>query len=88
MIFFELLYKKREKIPTDFLIDEIDIDSYFSHKFWTFFFVQFRVTRLSKGLFRKTYSTKEVIFEPSIEYQSFKLTADLHLLRKQIYICF
>ena len=25
--FFELLYKKKEKIPFDFLIDEIDVDS-------------------------------------------------------------
>ena len=27
--FLELLYKKKEKIPIDFLIDEIDVDSYF-----------------------------------------------------------
>ena len=31
--FLELLYKKKEKIPIDFLIDEIDVDSYFFHKF-------------------------------------------------------
>ena len=27
--FLELLYKKKEEVPTDFLIDEIDVDSYF-----------------------------------------------------------
>ena len=52
--FLELLYKKKENIPCDFLIDEIDVDSYF---------VQNRVIRLSKGLFRETYSIKEFTFE-------------------------
>ena len=33
----ELLYKKKEKIPIDFFIDEIDDDSYFFHNFWTSF---------------------------------------------------
>ena len=31
--FVELLYKKKEKIRIDFLIDEIDNDSYFFHNF-------------------------------------------------------
>ena len=34
--FLELLYKKKEKIPIDFLIDEIDVESYFFTVFWTF----------------------------------------------------
>ena len=29
----ELLYKKKENIPCDFFIDEIDVDSYFFHNF-------------------------------------------------------
>ena len=33
--FLELLYKKKEKIPIDFIIDEIDVDSYFFIIFWT-----------------------------------------------------
>ena len=33
---FELLYNKKEKIPIDFLIDEIGVDSYFFTVFWTF----------------------------------------------------
>ena len=36
MIFIELLYRKKEKIPIDFLIDEIDVDSYFFIIFGTF----------------------------------------------------
>ena len=48
--------------------------------FWTFN----RVLRLCKGIFRETYSIKEFTFEPGIEYQSYKLTAELHLTRKEI----
>ena len=33
--FLELLYKKKEKIPIDFLIVEIDVDSFFFIIFWT-----------------------------------------------------
>ena len=36
-----------------------------------------RVFRLKKGLFRETYPIKEFTFELSIEYQSFKLIAEL-----------
>ena len=84
--FLELLYKKKEKIPIDFLIDEIDVDSYFFHNFLDVFIVQNRVIRLSKGLFRETYSIKEFTFDSHIAYHSFKLTAELHLTRKEIFI--
>ena len=46
--------------------------------------VQSEVIRLSKGLFRETYSIKEFTFDPQIAYQNFKLTAELHLTRKEI----
>ena len=46
--------------------------------------VQNRVLRLSKGLFRETYSIKEFTFDSHIAYQSYKLTAELHLTRKEI----
>ena len=75
--FLELLYKKKENIPCDFLIDEIDVDSYV-------YVVQNRVLRLSKGLFRETYSIKEFTFDSHIAYQSYKLTAELHFTRKEI----
>ena len=81
--FLELLYKKKENIPCDFLIDEIDVYSYFFHNFLDVYFVQNRDLRLSKGLFRETYSIKEFIFDPHIAYQSYKLTAELHLTRKE-----
>ena len=48
------------------------------------FIVQNRVIRLSKALLRETYSIKEFSFVPHIAYQSFKLTAELHLTRKEI----
>ena len=86
MNFLELLYKKKENILCDFLIDEIDVDSYFFHNFLEVYIVQKRVIRLSKGLFRETYSIKELIFDPHIAYQSYKLTAELHLTRKEILI--
>ena len=82
--FLELLYKKKEKIPIGFLIDEIDVDSYFFHNFLDVFIVKNRVIRLSKGLFRETYSIKEFTFDSHIAYQSFNLTAELHLTRKVI----
>ena len=81
--FLELLYKKKN-IPCDFLIDEIDVDSYFFHNFLDVYIVQNRTLRLSKGLFRETYSTKEFIFDPHIAYQSYELTAEVHLTRKEI----
>ena len=77
--FLELLYKKEENFSCDFLIDEIDVDFYFFHEFLDVYVVQNRVPRLSKGLFRETYSIKEFIFDPHIAYQSYKLTAELHL---------
>ena len=82
--FLELLYKKKENIQCDFLIDEIDVDSYFFQNFLDVYLVQNRVLRLSKGLFRETYSNKELIFDPHIAYQSYNLTAELHLTRKEI----
>ena len=60
MIFLEYLYKKKENIPCDFLIDEIDVDSYFFHNFLDVYVVPNRVLRLSKSLFRETYSTKSL----------------------------
>ena len=84
MNFLELLYKKKENISCDFLIDEIDVDSYFFHNFLDVYVVQNRVLRLSKGLFRETYSIKEFTFDSHIAYQSYKLTAELHLTRKEI----
>ena len=82
--FLELVHKKKEKIPCDFLIDEIDVDSYFFQNFLDVYVVQNRVLRLSKGLLMETYSIKEFIFDPHIAYQSYKLTAELQLTRKEI----
>ena len=82
--FLELLYKKKVKIPNDFLIDEIYNDSYFFIIFGRLYDIQNSIIWLKKGLFRETYSIKDFSFEPSIEYQSFKLTADLHMTRNKI----
>ena len=80
--FLDLHYTKKEKFPIDFLIDEIDVDSYFFHNFLDVYIVQIRVIRLSKGLFRETYSLKELTFVLHIAYQSFKLTAELNLTER------
>ena len=85
LIFLELLYKIKEKIPLDCLIDEIDVDSYFFHNFLDVCVVANRVLRLSKCLFRETCSIKEFTFDPYIAYQSFKLTAELHLTKKEFF---
>ena len=77
--FLELLYKKKENIPCDFLIDEIDVDSYIFHNFLDVYVVQNRVLRLCKGLFRETYSIKEFTFDSHIAYQSYK-----HILRIKV----
>ena len=57
---------------------------YFFYNFLDVYVVQNRVLRLSKGLFRETYTIKEFISDPHIAYQSYKLTAELHLTRKEI----
>ena len=82
--FLELLYKKKEKIPIDFLIGELDVDSYFFYIFLDVYVVQNRVLRLSKGMFRETYSIKDFTFDPHIGYQRFELTAELYLTGKKI----
>ena len=82
----ELLYKKKENIPCDFFIDEIDVDSYLIHNFLDVLVVQNGVLRLSKGLYRETYLIQEFHFDPHIAYQSYKLTAELHLTRKEIFL--
>ena len=82
--FLALIYKKKEKIPIDFLIDEIDVDPYFFLNFLNVFIVQNSVIRLNKGRFRETYSIKEFTFGPHVAHQSFKLTAELHLTEKEI----
>ena len=74
--------KKKQNIPCDFLIDEIDVNSFFFHNFLVVYVVQNRVFRISKGLFRETYSIEEFAFDPHIAYQSYKLTAELYLTRK------
>ena len=84
MNFLERLYKKKENLPCDFRIDDIDVDSYFFHNFLDVYVVQKKVLRLSKGLFRETYSIKEFVFDPHFVYQSYKLTAELHLTRKEV----
>ena len=84
MNFLELLYKKKENFPCDFLIDEIDVDFYFFHNFLDVYVVQNRVLRLIKGLFRETYSIKEFIFDQHFAYHSYKLTAELHLATKEV----
>ena len=71
--FLELFYEKKEKNSNDFLHDEIDLDFYFFHKFLDIIF-----------LFRQTQSIKEFTLDPHNAYQSFKLTAELHLTRKEV----
>ena len=74
---------KRETIPIGFLFDEIDVDSNLKKKISDVFFVQNRVGRPSKSLFRETKQIKEFYFEPSFGYPSFKITAELHLTTKK-----
>ena len=71
--FLELLYRKKRKYSVYFFDNFLDV-----------FIVQNTVIRLSKSLFRETYSIKEFTFDSHIAYQSFKLTAELHLTRKEI----
>ena len=56
--FLELLYKK---IPLNFPIDEIDVDSYFSHNFLDVFVLQNIVLRLSKGSLGKLTQPKSLL---------------------------
>ena len=71
-----------------FPYDEIDVNSYFFHIFLDVYVVQNKVLRVSKSLFRETYSNKEFIFDPYFAYQSYKFTAELHLTRKEVFFYF
>ena len=79
-----MYYTRKKYIPCDYLNHKIDADSYFFHNFFDVYFVKNRVLRLSKVLSRETYSIKQFPFEPNYDYQSFKHTAELHLILKEI----
>ena len=78
--FLELLYKKKEKIPCDFLIDEIDIDAYFFHNFLDLYVFQNRVFGLSKGLFKETYSIKDLFLIHILRIKAIPLLSALNIL--------
>ena len=59
--FLELLYKKKEKIPIKFPFDQMDVDSYFFHKFLDVYIVQNRVIRLSKVSSEKLTQSKSLL---------------------------
>ena len=82
--FPRVILQEKENVPCDFLIDEIEEDFYFFHTILNIHVVQNRVLLLNKGLFREFYSIKKIAFESSIEYQSYKFRAELHLTRKEI----
>ena len=69
-----------------FLMKKMHISTFFFYNFGDVYVVQNRVLRLSKSLFRETNSIKEITYEPSIEYQSHKLTAELHPTRKEFFL--
>ena len=71
-------------MPLIFFTFEIDVDSYFFHNSLEVYIVNNRVIRLSKCLFRQKILRKDPNFEPIMEYQSFKLTAQLNVTRKEI----
>ena len=68
----KLLYKKKNT-PCDFLFDEIDVTSYFFHNFLYVYVVQNRVLRLSKGLFRETYSIKSLLLVHRLRIKAINL---------------
>ena len=74
----EISSKNFQPIRTKKFLD-ITMDPKIGTKNW----IQNRVLRLSKRLFMESYSIKEFIFDPHIAYQSYKLTAELHMTRKE-----
>ena len=71
-------------MPLSFIIFEIDAESYIFHNSLGVYILKNRVIRLSKSLFERNILSKDPNFEPNIEYQSFKLTAQLNVTRKEI----
>ena len=59
--FLELFYKKKEKNPIEFLIDEIDVDSYFFRNFLDVYVVQNTVIRQVKVYLEKLTRSKSVL---------------------------
>ena len=58
--------KKKRKFPCDFLIDEIDLDSYFFHNLLDNRIVQNRALQLSRGLIRKFTQSKSLILNHAL----------------------
>ena len=81
--FLRVTLKENGKNSIDFLIDKIDVELYFFHNFLDVYIVQNRFLRLSKRIIRETYSIKDFIF--NFAYQRVKITAELHLTRKENY---
>ena len=59
--FLELLYKKKEKIPIDFLIDELDVDSYFFIIFWTSLLYKIELSDFVKVSSEKLTQSKSLL---------------------------
>ena len=76
LIFLDLPYKKKLKSPIGFLIDKIDVVSFF------IFFGRFHSTKKSYptklSFLEELTQSRSLLLEPNIEYQSIKLTAKLH----------
>ena len=77
---------QEKNVLCDFFFDEKDALFNFFFNFLDVYVVQNKVLRLSKSFFRETLSIKEITFEPSFEYQSYKFTAQLHLTRKELFL--
>ena len=87
MNFLELLYKKEQNIPTDFLINEIDVESYLSHTFMDVYVVQNRVLRLNKVFFTEIYSIKSLLLIHLLRIkEAINLLLSYTWLEKKIYL--
>ena len=80
----EQLYKKKEKIPSYFKVDEIDVDSYFFHSVLDISICYSRLVRIGKGLAYSTYSIKKFVFNHKIHKQSFELDLELPLSQSEL----
>ena len=67
-------HSKRKKSPTCFLIDEIDVETYFFLNFFDIYTIQNKVLVLSKSFSTEIYSNED--FFLNFGYQRLKLAVE------------
>ena len=78
------IYRITENIPEEVPVEEIDIDSYFFFNILDIASCHNRIIRVSKGLSLSTFAIKKFTFYSQISVQSYFLSSEIHLNKKDL----